>query len=83
MKAVVAPLEPTRGACYLTRLEVQHGPFPHVVDEQFIRPELYRQLADSFPACPPKSRRTPRATTSGCESPAPLTSRTADRRAAT
>ena len=30
MKAVVAPLEPTRGVCDLTRLEVQHSPFPHV-----------------------------------------------------
>lgn len=53
MNAVVAPLEPTRGVCDLTRLEVQDRPFPHVVHEQFIRPELYRQLTESFPACPP------------------------------
>ncbi|MET0646122.1 MAG: 2OG-Fe(II) oxygenase, partial [Pyrinomonadaceae bacterium] len=53
MKAVVAPLKPTWGVCDLTRLEVQDRPFPHVVHEQFIRPELYRQLAESFPACPP------------------------------
>ncbi len=53
MQAVVGPPEPTWPVCDLTRLEVNRKPFPHVIHEQFIRPELYRQLCESFPACPP------------------------------
>lgn len=53
MKAVVGLSEPVRGICDLTRLEVNSRPFPHVIQEQFIRPEQYRQLVESFPACPP------------------------------
>ena len=53
MQAVVGTPEPTLGICDLTRLEVNSHPFPHVIHEQFIKPEHYRQLVESFPACPP------------------------------
>ena len=53
MQPFVGPPEPTWSVCDLTRLEVSGRPFPHVIHEQFIEPEHYRQLAESFPACPP------------------------------
>src|ERR1044072_3840741 len=52
MRAVVDLSEPARGACDLRRLEVTSSPFPHIIHEQFIEPEQYRQLAESCPACP-------------------------------
>jgi hypothetical protein len=58
MRATVGHLEPTEGVCDLTRLEVNTSPFPHVVHEQFIRPEHYRRLAETFPACPPTAEPT-------------------------
>lgn len=53
MKVIVGPSESARGVCDLTRLEVKGRPFPHIIHEQFIRPEHYRQLVENFPVCPP------------------------------
>ncbi|MFL6253614.1 MAG: polysaccharide pyruvyl transferase family protein [Pyrinomonadaceae bacterium] len=53
MKAFVGLPEPALSICDLTCLEVNGRPFPHVLHEQFIKPEHYRQLVESFPACPP------------------------------
>ena len=39
--------------CDLRQLSVNTEPFPHVIHDQFISPELYRQLCESFPTCPP------------------------------
>jgi hypothetical protein len=41
--------------CDLSQRPINSDPFPHVVHEQFIRPEIYRRLCDSFPSCPPKA----------------------------
>lgn len=37
----------------LEMLNVNTEPFPHVIHDHFINPELYRQLCESFPTCPP------------------------------
>lgn len=58
MKAVIGLSESARGVCDLTRLEVNRKPFPHVIHEQFIEPEHYRQLVESFPVCPPTAEPT-------------------------
>ncbi|HEX8337265.1 MAG TPA: hypothetical protein VF621_11090, partial [Pyrinomonadaceae bacterium] len=58
MKPAVGFQVPAEGICDLTRLEVKTRPFPHVVHEQFIRPEHYRRLAETFPACPPTAEPT-------------------------
>lgn len=58
MKPAVGFQVPAGGVCELTRLEVNTKPFPHVVHEQFIRPEHYRRLAETFPACPPTAEPT-------------------------
>lgn len=39
--------------CNLTQLNLAFEPFPHLVDDQFIRPEFYSELGRSFPNCPP------------------------------
>lgn len=41
--------------CDLTPLAVNAEPFPHVLHEQFVRPDYYRQLSQTFPTCPPSS----------------------------
>ena len=46
-------LTPVSGVCELTLLNVKAEPFPHVVHERFIDQEHYRQLCQTFPACPP------------------------------
>lgn len=58
MKPAVGFSEPTWGVCDLPRLKVNTKPFPHVVNEQFIEPEHYRQLVESFPVCPPTAEPT-------------------------
>src|SRR5689334_11627179 len=58
MKAAVGLPEPTWGVRDLPRLEVNTKPFPHVVHDQFIEPEHYRRLVESFPACPPTAEPT-------------------------
>jgi hypothetical protein len=58
MKPAVGFPVPATGVCDLTRLEVNVKPFPHVVHEQFIRPEHYPRLAETFPACPPTAEPT-------------------------
>src|SRR5262249_823591 len=47
--------EADRGVCDLTRLTLHFEPFPHVIHQQFIEPEIYRQLRESFPICPPST----------------------------
>lgn len=32
---------------------VSRDPFPHVLQDNYLEPDLYRALADSFPECPP------------------------------
>jgi hypothetical protein len=32
---------------------VNSKPFPHVIHDEFIKPEVYLQLRESFPVCPP------------------------------
>lgn len=34
---------------------VDHRPFPHLLIDDYLEPELYAQLASSFPSCPPNS----------------------------
>jgi hypothetical protein len=58
MKPVVGFPVPAINLCDLTRLAVNAKPFPHVVHEQFIKPEHYRRLAETFPACPPTAEPT-------------------------
>src|SRR6266498_507324 len=41
--------------CELRKLNVSVEPFPHVVHPQFIAPEYYAELCDSFPSCPPST----------------------------
>ena len=41
--------------CDLSQLSVNPNPFPHAVHPEFIKPEIYRELCDSFPQCPPSS----------------------------
>lgn len=48
------PKTNTSPACDLSQLQVNNVPFTHVTNDQFIKPELYQQLCDSFPTCPPK-----------------------------
>jgi hypothetical protein len=55
MKTRSAGTETTTGICDLTQLNVNMEPFPHVIHEQFITPELYAQLCRSFPTCPPST----------------------------
>lgn len=40
--------------CDLSQRPINPDPFPHVVHEQFIAPDIYRRLCASFPTCPPK-----------------------------
>jgi GT2 family glycosyltransferase len=42
----------TEVICDLSLLKVITKPFPFVTHDQFIRPEYYRQLCESFPICP-------------------------------
>ena len=53
MKAAYRQSEADRGVCDLSRLTVDSEPFPHVIHNQFIEPDIYRQLRKSFPICPP------------------------------
>lgn len=39
--------------CDLAPLDVRAEPFPHVLSEGFIEPELYKQLCRTFPVCRP------------------------------
>jgi len=55
MKAGYGLSEADRGVCDLSRLTVNYEPFPHVIRDQFIEPEIYRQLCESFPSCPPST----------------------------
>ncbi|HKO99975.1 MAG TPA: glycosyltransferase [Pyrinomonadaceae bacterium] len=41
--------------CDLTTLPVLTKPFPHVINNQFINPEHYGELRESFPVCPPST----------------------------
>ncbi len=45
----------TTSVCDLTHFNVQVEPFAHVIHDQFISPESYRQLCQSFPTCPPST----------------------------
>lgn len=44
---------PSQRLCELAQLEVKARPLPHVVCENLIAPEQYRQLCRSFPECRP------------------------------
>jgi hypothetical protein len=43
------------GICDLSQFKVQREPFAHVLQDQFIAPEHYLQLRQSFPNCPPST----------------------------
>ncbi len=58
MKASYGLSEANRGVCDLSRLTINYEPFPHVINDQFIEPEIYRQLRESFPNCPPNTSPT-------------------------
>src|ERR1044072_6587178 len=58
MKSVVGFPVSASEVCDLTLLGVNVKPFPHVVHEQFIRPEHYRRLAESDPFCPRTAKPT-------------------------
>jgi hypothetical protein len=48
---VVAPAHST---CDLSPRRMNRKPFPHVVHHEFIDSQLYMQLRQTFPTCPPK-----------------------------
>jgi hypothetical protein len=45
----------TTSVCDLTHFELHVDPFAHVIHDQFIAPEFYSQLSQSFPTCPPST----------------------------
>lgn len=53
MSATTSRSAATASVCDLTHFKLQLEPFAHVIHDQFIAPELYRQLSRSFPTCPP------------------------------
>jgi hypothetical protein len=67
MSSVVETLSVVKSApdrskiCDFTRLQpdgfnhLSFEPFPHVVHHQFIAPEYYSALCDTFPSCPPST----------------------------
>jgi len=44
-----------RSVCDLAYLAVNQQPFPHLIHDHFIKPEIYEQLHRSFPKCPPNT----------------------------
>jgi hypothetical protein len=40
--------------CDLSQHRVNLTPFPHILGNEFIEPQYYRELSRSFPACPPQ-----------------------------
>jgi hypothetical protein len=38
--------------CDFTLLNLFTEPFPHIANHEFIEPEIYRQLCETFPTCP-------------------------------
>jgi hypothetical protein len=53
----IAPHESRLGrpVCDFSLLDVVAEPFPHVTQERFIAPEVYRESRESFPHCPPNT----------------------------
>lgn len=47
--------EQVASPCDLSPRSVNLDPFPHLVNEAFIDPQLYREACQSFPACPPQT----------------------------
>ena len=45
-------LQAHRAICQFSRLPVNPHPFPHVQHQEFIDPQIYQELAQSFPTCP-------------------------------
>jgi hypothetical protein len=55
---MIGPTVDGFGASIVLNLEIAEihpDPFPHVVKENFLAPELYDELRQSFPDCPPNS----------------------------
>jgi 2OG-Fe(II) oxygenase superfamily len=50
-----AAVSPKHAICDLSQQRVNPAPFPHVVQENFIAPQTYRELRESFPTCPPQT----------------------------
>ena len=44
-----------RSVCDFEYRAVNEQPFPHLIHEHFIQPEIYEQLRGSFPNCPPNT----------------------------
>jgi hypothetical protein len=53
MKTNNDSLTPVASICETELLDLQAEPFPHLMRENFIDPEHYRQLCRTFPTCPP------------------------------
>jgi hypothetical protein len=59
---VIEPLQPLNSIavspqarlCDLSLRRLNLEPFPHVVHPEFIEPQRYRELCQSFPPCPPR-----------------------------
>lgn len=41
--------------CDLSSVPLNLDPFPHVINPEFIAPEIYEQVRSSFPQCPPST----------------------------
>lgn len=55
VNAAPGPYTETASVCDLKKFELRFEPFAHVLHDQFIAPEFYRQLCESFPTCPPST----------------------------
>lgn len=53
MNTIRNSLKPVASICEMKLLDLKAEPFPHVIQENFIAPEHYRQLCRTFPTCPP------------------------------
>jgi 2-oxoglutarate-Fe(II)-dependent oxygenase superfamily protein len=53
--ATPGPSSVATSVCALRDFKLQVEPFAHVIRDQFIAPEIYRQLCQSFPTCPPST----------------------------
>jgi hypothetical protein len=53
MNTSYGSLTPVKSIGEMDILDLQAEPFPHVIHENFIAPEHYRQLCRTFPNCPP------------------------------
>lgn len=58
MTTATNPPQVDRGVCDLAYRAVNEHPYPHLLHDHFIQPDVYEQLLRSFPKCPPNTSPT-------------------------